>query len=333
MGSGFKLSLVVPMYNEEQMVEIFCARVIPVLEKLTPDYEIIFVNDGSNDGTLPLLLRQHEKNPRLKIVDLTRNFGKDIALSAGIDFTSGDAVIPFDADLQDPPEAIPDLVTAWQQGSKVVLAVRADRSRDSMLKRLTAKLYYRFARQISEVPIPEDAGDFRLLDQRVVAALRRFPERTRFMKGLFSWLGYEPAIVEYRRAPRAAGDSKWRPWRLWNFALDGLFSFSTVPLRIWTYLGFIVAVCAGGYAVFIVTNVLLTGIDAPGYASTLVFLLLFSGLNMIGLGILGEYIGRIFQEVKRRPLYLVDSTVGFGAGLDSVEASTSPEPMAARSEP
>ncbi len=228
VGSGFKLSLVVPMYNEEQMVEIFCARVIPVLEKLTPDYEIIFVNDGSNDGTLPLLLRQHEKNPRLKIIDLTRNFGKDIALSAGIDFTSGDAVIPFDADLQDPPEAIPDLVTAWQQGSKVVLAVRADRSRDSMLKRLTAKLYYRFARQISEVPIPEDAGDFRLLDQRVVAALRRFPERTRFMKGLFSWLGYEPAIVEYQRAPRAAGDSKWRPWRLWN-SISLVMSTSPTP--------------------------------------------------------------------------------------------------------
>ena len=307
-----ELSLVVPFYNEEASCPAFFARVLPILESLTPDYEIVCVNDGSSDQTCRLLATEHLRNRRIKLLNLSRNFGKERALSAGLDHARGRAVIPLDADLQDPPEVIPALVAKWRDGFDVVLAVRADRSGDSLMKRATAKWFYRLLGWLSECPIPADVGDFRLLDRRVVEALRLLPERTRFMKGLFAWLGFRQAEVEYVRAARAAGESKWRYWRLWNLALEGLFSFSTLPLRIWTYVGLLVAVLALAFAAFIVGRTLISGVDVPGYASIVALLSFFSGVNMIGLGILGEYLGRVFTEVKRRPNYLVRDRLGFG---------------------
>jgi len=304
------VSLVVPMYNEADTCGIFFERVVPILEQVDADFEIICVNDGSRDATMDVLRSHATRDGRIKVIDLSRNFGKEVALTAGLDHASGDAVIPMDVDLQDPPDLIPRMVDLWRQGYDVVLAVREDRSSDSNAKRLSAAFFYRFIHWIGDIPIPANAGDFRLMDRRVVEALKRLPERTRFMKGLFAWLGFRQTEVYYARPPRVAGTTKWKPWRLWNFALDGIVSFSTLPLRMWTYLGFVVAVCAIGYMIFIIARTLLFGVDVPGYASLLSVLLLSSGLNMIGLGILGEYVGRIFLEVKQRPLYLIRETIG-----------------------
>ena len=305
-----KLSIVVPMFNEAANIEPFFAALIPAVEQVTDSYEVICVNDGSNDQTLELLKDRHRANQRIKAIDLSRNFGKEAALSAGLYLSRGEAVIPIDADLQDPPELIPQLVEKWRQGYRVVLCERTDRRAENFLKRFTAGLFYRLNQKLSDISIPVNVGDFRLMDRQVVDALRQLPERTRFMKGLFAWLGYEQIRVGYIRDTRNTGTSKWHYWKLWNFALDGIFSFSTLPLRIWTYLGLVVACGAAFYMAFIVFKVLIMGVDVPGYASTLVFLLFFSGLNMIGLGILGEYVGRIFTEVKRRPLYLIKQTIG-----------------------
>ena len=307
----FRLSLVVPMYNEEESIQTLLACVVPILKDITSDYEVVCVNDGSVDRTLAFLLAERNKNGYIKIVNLARNFGKEAALTAGIDYASGDAVIPFDADLQDPPELIPELVAKWHAGYDVVLAVRRDRRSDTLLKRLTAYLFYRLIARLGDVTIPANVGDFRLMDRQVVEALKRMPERTRFMKGLFAWLGFRQATIDYVRPPRVAGTSKWKFWRLWNFALEGIFSFSTLPLRIWTYCGIATACAAFVYMCFIVGRTLLFGIDVPGYASLVVLLLFFSGINMIGLGIIGEYLGRVFMEVKQRPLYLVREAIGF----------------------
>jgi glycosyltransferase involved in cell wall biosynthesis len=308
-----ELSLVVPFFNEEEGCAAFFARVLPIVEGITRSYEIVCVNDGSEDRTAQLLAAQHLCNRRVKLLNLSRNFGKEGALTAGLDHARGRAVIPIDADLQDPPELIPELVARWREGFDVVLAVRADRRSDTLLKRITARLFYRLIGRMAEVPIPADVGDFRLLDRRVVDALKLLPERTRFMKGLFAWLGFRQARVEYRRAGRVAGASRWRYWRLWNFALEGLFSFSTLPLRIWTYAGLLVAATALALAVFIVVRTAVAGVDVPGYASLVVLVSLFGGINMVGLGIIGEYLGRIFTEVKGRPNYLIRDQLGFDA--------------------
>ncbi len=313
----FRLSLVVPMYNEAEVIEGFFARVLPIVAAQSDDYEIVCIDDGSCDATRPVLARFRAEDPSIKIIGLSRNFGKEAALAAGLDHATGDAVIPIDADLQDPPELIPDLVARWREGYDMVLAVREDRRTDTAIKRLTAGLFYRIVHGLSETPIPANAGDYRLMDRRVVEALRLLPERTRFAKGLFGWLGFRQATVPYTRPERAAGASKWRYWRLWNYALDGIFSFSTLPLRIWTYLGVLIALGAGAYISFIVARTLLYGVDVPGYASLLVVVLFFSGLNMIGLGMLGEYIGRVFIEVKQRPLYLIDHQAGDFAREDA----------------
>jgi glycosyltransferase involved in cell wall biosynthesis len=290
--------------------EFFFERVVPILQSVTENYEIICVNDGSRDTTLQILTAFHLRNPRIKVVNLARNFGKEAALTAGIDHATGDAVIPIDADLQDPPELIPELVERWQEGYDTVIAVRRDRSADSLLKRLTANWFYRVIGKLSEVPVPANAGDFRLLDRTVINALGRLTERGRFMKGLYAWVGFNSTTIEYTRPARAAGRTKWKYWGLWNFALDGIFSFTTLPLRIWSYLGLGTAILAALYAFYIVMHTMLYGIEVPGYASLIVLLLFFSGMNMIGLGIMGEYVGRIFSEVKQRPLYLVDSLAG-----------------------
>ena len=306
-----ELSLVVPMYNEAAVLDAFFARVIPILEAVAPRYEVIGVDDGSTDGTLARLCAMHLGNRRIKVVALSRNFGKEAALSAGLDFARGAAVIPIDADLQDPPELIAELVAAWRQGFQVVLARRIERDGDSLPKRLTARLFYRLINRLSEIPIPEDVGDFRLLDRRVVEALGRMPERMRFMQGLFAWAGFRQTTIDYRRPARVAGRSKWSYWHLWNLALGGIASFSTAPLRIWTYVGLTTAGLGLLYLGYILARTLFQGVDVPGYASLICILLLSSGLNTVGLGILGEYLGRVFMEVKQRPLYLVAETVGF----------------------
>jgi glycosyltransferase involved in cell wall biosynthesis len=286
-------------------------RALPAVEQVGCDYEVVCVNDGSTDRTLELLESARARDPRIKIVDLARNFGKDLAMTAGIDHASGDAIIPLDADLQDPPELIPDLVAKWREGNDMVVAVRRDRRGDSFIKRLSANLFYRAIGRMSDVPIPANAGDYRIMDRRVIDALKSMPERNRFMKGIFAWVGFKQASIVFDRPARVAGSSKWSFWKLWNFALDGIFSFSTLPLRIWTYFGAVIAVIALGYAVLIAVRTLVLGVDVPGYASIMVILLFFSGLNMIGLGIIGEYLGRVFIEVKQRPLYLVRHAIGF----------------------
>lgn len=305
------LSIVVPAYDEDEVLPEFFLRMETVLGPVTENYEIICVDDGSSDGTLALLQLANRRDPRIKYIQLSRNFGKEVALTAGLHAASGDAIIPIDADLQDPPELIAEMVEKWREGAKMVIAVRSDRGSDSAMKRLTANAFYKVIRGISDVPIPGNAGDFRLMDRVVVDALKGLPERTRFNKGLFAWLGFTQTVITYQRPARAAGTTKWRYWRLWNFALEGIFSFSTLPLRIWTYLGAVVAIVSIIYSGVIVVRTMIYGIDVPGYASLASMQLLFSGLIMIGMGIMGEYLGRVFVEVKRRPLYLIENSVGF----------------------
>jgi len=306
-----EISLVVPTYNESEMIDIFFSQVLLLMESLQVDYEIVCVNDGSTDDTYLKLLRYNHINPRIKILDLSRNFGKESALTAGIEYASGQAVIPLDADLQDPPEIIAQMLIKWHEGCDVVIGVRTDREADSFFKKTTAKLFYKLIGKMGEIPIPMNAGDFRLMDRKVVNALMKIPERARFMKGIFAWLGFRQDFVYYARPPRQSGKTKFKPWKLWNFALDGLISFSSMPLKVWTYLGLFVSMSSLFYMLFIITRTFIHGIDVPGYASLMVAILFFSGLNMIGMGILGEYISRVFVEVKQRPLYLVREKIGF----------------------
>ena len=308
------LSVVVPMYNEAEVIAPLFDRVLPVLESITDDFEIVCVDDGSTDNTLDLLRAWNRRDKRVKAISLTRNFGKEAALTAGLRTSSGQAVVPLDADLQDPPEVIPQLVEKWREGFDMVLAVRSDRAGDSWLKRKSAALFYSVINRMSTTPIPDNTGDFRLMSRKVIDALLKLGERNRFMKGIFGWVGFSQTSIYYSRPSRVAGTSKWHYWKLWNFALDGMLSFSTAPLRIWTYLGVIVALFALSYMTYVIARTLILGVEVPGYASIIVLLLFTSGLNMIGLGIIGEYLGRVFMEVKKRPLYLVDEEIGIGDG-------------------
>jgi glycosyltransferase involved in cell wall biosynthesis len=300
------LSIATPFYNEEAAIGPFFGNLIPVLESI-PDlhFEIVCVNDGSSDQTLRRLLDARASDPRIRVIDLTRNFGKEAALSAAIDDARGDIIIPFDADLQDPPDIIPRLVKKWQEGYDVVVARRTDRRSDSRPKRWTASMFYRLHNALADVKIPENVGDFRLITREVADALKMLPETHRFMKGLFAWVGYETAVVDYCRQPRAAGESKFAGWKLWNLAIEGFTSFSTLPMRIWTYIGAAVALCALGWAFYLVLRTLVGGVDVPGYASLATAILLLGGIQLIGIGVLGEYIGRIYFESKRRPVYLI----------------------------
>jgi len=300
------ISLVVPFYNEHDAVDAFFAKIVPVLDAIKSiRFEIVCINDGSSDGTLDKLIGASSRDARVRVIDLTRNFGKEAALTAGLDEASGDAVIPIDADLQDPPSLIPVMIEHWLQGAEVVVAKRSNRACDTFVKRTTAALYYRIHNALSEVKLPENVGDFRLMDRAVVNSLRSLPERHRFMKGLFAWVGYRTVTVEYQRDPRSAGRSKFSGWRLWNFALEGITSFSTVPLRGWTYIGLAIAALAFCYGGLIVGRTLLFGNPVPGYASLVSILLLLGGIELVGIGVVGEYIGRIYHETKERPIYLV----------------------------
>ncbi len=306
-----ELSIVIPVYNEAENLAHLFTRLETVLAALNEPYEIVCVNDGSSDATLPSLLAHRQRNSAIKVVNLARNFGKEVALTAGLEFASGAAVIPIDADLQDPPELIGELVAKWREGYDVVYATRRSRQGESWLKRWTARAFYRLVAKISDTPIPRDTGDFRLLDQRVVAALRQLPERTRFMKGLFAWVGFSQTSVLFDRQPRQGGISKWNYWKLWNFALDGITSFSLIPLKVWGYVGLVISALSLFYASFLVLRTLIFGIDVPGYASLMVAILFFGGIQLLSLGVIGEYLARVYEEVKGRPLYLVRDCYGF----------------------
>lgn len=304
------LSVVVPMYNEAENVSEFYARIKAVLAQLGETWELVCVNDGSRDNTLAQLSALHQLDPRVKVINFSRNFGKEIALTAGIDHACGQAIIPIDADLQDPPELIIDLVGKWREGYDVVNATRSTRQGESWLKRTTACAFYKILGKMAAIPIPSNTGDFRLLSRPVVEALKRMPERTRFMKGLFAWVGFKQATVLYSRHPRFAGQTKWNYWRLWNFALDGIVSFSSAPLKVWSYFGLFIASLSFLYALFLIVRTWVYGIDLPGYASLMVAVLFLGGIQLITLGVLGEYLGRIYDETKHRPLYIVRDYFG-----------------------
>lgn len=304
------ISLVVPFFNEGSTVEDFFAALRPIADSWSGyTYEVVCVDDGSSDDTLARLERLARQDSRIKVVELSRNFGKEAALTAGIDYASGDAVIPLDADLQDPPELILEMLSAWDGGAEVVAAHRSSRKSDSLLKRISAGLFYQVHNKLSNIKIPENVGDFRLIDRVVVDALKSLPERQRFMKGLFSWVGFRTEYVEYTRPIRVSGSTKFSGWKLWNLALEGVTSFSTAPLRIWTYVGLITAAMSLVY-IFFVVGMKLLGISAPpGYTSLLAALLFLGGIQLVGIGILGEYIGRIYNETKQRPVYIVRRTI------------------------
>jgi glycosyltransferase involved in cell wall biosynthesis len=308
------ISVVAPMYDESQNVEQFFARLLPVLEALGEPYEVVCVDDGSDDDTVRRLLSQRERDPAVKIVALARNFGKELALTAGIDFAQGRAVVPIDADLQDPPELINDLVAKWREGYDVVYATRSVRKGESWIKRLTASMFYRVFNRFSDHPIPRNTGDFRLMDRRAVDALRRCRESTRFMKGLFAWVGFRQVGVEYERDPRYAGRTKWNYWRLWNFAIGGMVAHGSGLLKISTYVGLVVASAAVVYGAVLALRKIIFGADLPGYTSLMVGILFLGGAQLITLGIIGEYIGRVYSEVKHRPLYLIREVFGAGPG-------------------
>ncbi len=299
------LSVVVPAFNEAEVLTCFHDRLSAVLQDVLLSAEIVYVNDGSSDATLDVMRTLAANDGRVAIVNLSRNFGKEIALTAGLDHAQGDAVVVIDADLQDPPELIHELIRRWREGYDVVYAKRIARDGESGLKKLTAFAFYRVIQRVSRVHIPQDTGDFRLLSRRAIVALGKLREQHRFMKGLFTWIGYPQVAVPYRREPRYAGETKWNYWRLWNFALEGITSFTTAPLRTATYLGLVIALAAFAYAAFIIYKTLAFGDPVRGYPSLMVVLLFLGGVQLISIGILGEYIGRMFDETKNRPLYLV----------------------------
>lgn len=304
------ISIVAPCYNESETVDLFVAEIDKILRDADFRAEIIFIDDGSRDDTRARLSRLATSRDNVRAIALSRNFGKEAALTAGVDYARGDAVIVMDVDLQDPPELVLDFVRKWRDGYDVVYAAREDRRSDTAAKRATANLFYRLFNKVSAIKIPENAGDYRLMDRRVVEHIKALPERSRFMKGLFAWVGFNAVAVPYVRPERAAGETKFNFWKLWNFAIDGFTSFSTAPLRVWTYFGVLVAAVSIFYASFIVLQTLISGRDVPGYASLLVFILFFGSVQMISVGILGEYIARLFAEVKQRPIYIVDDILG-----------------------
>ncbi len=300
------LSLVVPVFNEEDGIDAFLVCVNQVFAGQDDVHlEFVFVNDGSTDNTIERLLERQGRDKRIRVVDLSRHFGKEAALTAGLHAARGRVVVPLDVDLQDPPEVIPEMLARWREGYEVVLGRRVNRAADSWAKRTFAGLFYRLHNAVADTKLPENIGDFRLMDRKVVDALGGMSESRRFMKGLFAWAGFRTVCVDYERPKRAAGQTKFNGWRLWNFAIEGITSFSTVPLRIWTYIGFTISLMSFIFTIFIIVKTLIFGRDTPGYASLMVAIMFFGGLQLMGIGMLGEYLGRTYIESKRRPVYLV----------------------------
>ncbi|MBK2356944.1 glycosyltransferase family 2 protein [Francisella hispaniensis] len=298
-------SIIIPVKDEAEGIEHLFARLMPILEKLPTKYELVFINDGSNDNTLELLLEKQKDIPEIAVVDLSRNFGKEAALFAGFANCNGDAAISIDADLQDPPELILEMVQHWLDGYEVVTAVRENRDTDTSTKKHTAGIFYKVMNRISDTKLTPNAGDYRLLNRAAINAFLELKEKIRFNKGLLTWIGFKEKIVYHAREERAAGQTKWNYWKLFKFSIDGITSFSRAPLEIWSYIGVFVALISFIYGSIIVLKSLLFGIDVPGYPSLVTFILFFSGLQMIGIGMLGSYIGRIFIETKHRPLYII----------------------------
>ena len=305
------ISCVVPVFNEEAIVLTFIEKLQETLQTLTNRYEIILVDDGSRDSTLQKVLSL-PKNPHVKLLGLSRNFGKEIALTAGIEHASGDVVILMDADFQHPLEMLAPFLQEWSQGYDMVYGVRVDRENESYLKRQFARLFYWLMRKITSIEIPKNAGDFRLLDKQIVTALKQFPERTRFMKGLYAWVGYKKIALPYDVKERAAGTSSWGFYKLTELAITGITSFSDIPLRVWSFIGFVISLISFFYAMYIVTVTMIYGADLPGFPTLVVAIMFLGGIQLLSIGILGEYIARIFTEVKQRPKYLLQIKEGFG---------------------
>lgn len=304
-----RVTLVVPVFNEEASIAIFLDRITKLIAEIGPSirFDILFVNDGSRDKTERVIMAEAARRDDISLINFSRNFGKEAALTAGLHHATGDAVIPLDVDLQDPPELIAEMIRLWQGGARLVNARRARRASDTWLKRVSANAFYRIFNALAEKPIPPGVGDFRLMDREVVQAIHQLGERSRCNKALFAWVGFETEEVTYERPARAAGESQWSYWKLTKLALDAIFSSSTMPLRIWTYVGVGMAFVSLFYSAFLILRTMVFGIDVPGYASTVILVLVFGGLNMFALGIIGEYVGRIYAEVRQRPLYVVRS--------------------------
>jgi glycosyltransferase involved in cell wall biosynthesis len=301
-----RFCVIVPAFNEAEGIHEFHRRLSLVMDTLG-SWQVIYVNDGSTDGTLPVLRRLREGDPHVALINLSRNFGKEIAMTAGLDRATGDAVIVIDSDLQDPPELIPALVGAWQEGFDVVYAQRSARQGETWLKKTTASLFYRLMQDAGNVRLPRNTGDFRLMSRRVVEALREVRESHRFMKGLFAWVGFPSKAVPYERAPRLAGTTKWNYWKLWNFAIEGITGFTVMPLKVASYLGLLVSLFAALFILQLVARTVLFGNPVAGYPSLMAVVLFLGGVQLLTLGVIGEYLGRVFNETKRRPLYLVES--------------------------
>lgn len=309
------ISIVVPVYNEDEILREFHRRTTAVLDSLPMDSEIVYVNDGSRDRSLEVMKELQAGDARVVIVNLSRNFGKEIALTAGLDHAQGDAVVPIDADLQDPPELIPDLISKWHEGYNVVYARRVSRNGETWFKKATASLFYRFVQRISgKVAMPASVGDFRLLDRKALNALKQLREQHRFMKGLFAVIGFRQIAIDYHRDARFAGKTKWNYWRLWNFSLEGITSFTITPLKISTYIGLLTAILASTYGLFIFGKALFVGDPATGFPSLMVIIAFLGAVQLITLGVIGEYLGRIFNETKNRPLYFLQEVLKFPEG-------------------
>jgi len=304
------ISVVVPFYNEEENARAAVTALL-ALQADAPgcNFQIICVNDGSRDGTLDVLRDLALTNSSVVVLDLIRNFGKEAAMTAGLDFATGDALVFIDGDLQHPPSLIPEMIRRWQGGTRSVAAKRRTRNTDSYLYRLLTAYFYRVSNRISDITLIDGVGDFRLIDKTIADDLRRLKENRRFMKGLFAWADPDPQLLEYDVSPRSAGSSSFNGWRSWNFALEGITSYSTIPLRLWTYVGLALIALGGTYASWVVIQALLYGVTAPGYVTLLSAVILFGGIQLIGIGVLGEYVGRIYMEVKERPPYLVRSVL------------------------
>jgi len=307
---NLKYSVVIPVFNEEENLPEMYRRLVAVMDRLDGPFEIVFVNDGSRDRSYEVMLRLHEKDSRVKILDFSRNFGHQIAITAGLDYASGEAVIIMDADLQDPPEVIPKLIEAWKSGSGVIYAVRIHRKGEGVFKLWTASGFYRLLKILSNIEIPMDAGDFRLLDKKVVEALRDVRERHRFVRGLISWVGFKQTSVHYEREERLTGDTKYTLWKMIKFAIDGITSFSHVPLRLVTFLGFFCFASSFGVGCWVFYVKIFTDSAIPGWTSLSGIVLFLGGAQLLALGIIGEYLGRVFDEVKNRPLYILRNTRG-----------------------
>lgn len=302
-----KISILIPAYNEQEVLRHLYERLFKLAGE-TPNYafEFLFVNDGSRDKTLEMIKAYAAKDPRVAYINLSRNFGKEIAMIAGLDKVTGDATVIIDADLQDPPELIPKMIALWEQGYDDVFARRKSRAGESWIKKVTSELFYKVLQKSTSIPIQQDTGDFRLLDKRCVEALVQFRESQRYTKGLFSWIGYEKKEIEYDRDPRMAGETKWNYLKLINLAIDGITSFTTAPLRISSVLGILVSLCAFIYIIYLVVRTAFFGTDLAGYPSMMAVILFLGGVQLLSLGVIGEYIGRIFNESKNRPLYFIE---------------------------